>query len=357
MRQGRRRMRISRRRLARIVQAFRGRRLGVVGDLMLDRYIWGRAGRLSPEAPVPVVDFVKEDCVPGGAANVAVNAAQLGAGVTAYGVVGDKGDGFAVLLLKKIAERGVSGAGILPDSTRMTTIKTRVIAGHQQVVRIDREIREPLAKPVEERLIRRIISGLRATHAHALVLSDYDKGVVTDDLASRVLLACRRLDIPALVKPRWSRAYAYPQATAVVLNRAEAAFLVQDVLDDDESVEGAGRKLLAHFNCRAVIVTRAERGMSVFEQEVPRPFHIAALSHDAPQGRLGHATAATGRQVFDVTGAGDTVLATLALAVAAGATMPEAAALANAAAGVVVGKLGTASVSVAELAAALDDID
>lgn len=349
-------MKPSRARLTRIVKSFRSRRLGVVGDLMLDRYIWGQAGRLSPEAPVPVVDFLKEESVAGGAGNVAANLAALGAESAPYGVVG--GDEFAKSLLLTLRKAGLAAGGVLPDASRHTTVKTRIIAGHQQVVRVDRETREPLAKDVEERLIRRVISGLRSFDA--LVISDYDKGVVTEELAKRVLGACQRLALPAFVKPRWSREFAYPGATAMVLNRGEAGFLVRSALDNDDAVEDAGRKLLDHFNCPIVIITRGEQGMSVFESaegRTPKGVHIAATSQDTPHGRLGQTARSAGRQVFDVTGAGDTVLATLALAVAAGATPREAGVLANAAAGVVVGKLGTATLSAAELLAALRDLD
>jgi len=332
----------------RTVQAFRGRRLVVAGDLMLDRYLWGRASRLSPEAPVPVVDFLKEESVSGGAGNVAANLAALGAKPAPFGVVGS--DSFAPSLLARLRKDGLPVTGVLTDPARPTTVKTRLIAGHQQVVRVDRESREPPPAEIEEKLIRRIIAGLRG--AHALVLSDYDKGVVTEELAKRALAACQRLRVAAYVKPRWSREFLYPGATAIVLNRGEAGFLVRSGLDSTVLVEEAGRKLLKHFNCPVVVITRGDEGMSVFEQDVPRGFHIAATSRDTPHGRLGQ-TAHSGRQVFDVTGAGDTVLATMALAAACGASPREAAVLANAAAGVVVAKLGTATLSREELLAGL----
>jgi D-beta-D-heptose 7-phosphate kinase/D-beta-D-heptose 1-phosphate adenosyltransferase len=340
--------------LARIVKAMRGRRVGVVGDLMLDRYVWGTASRLSPEAAVPVVDFVEETSCPGGAGNVAANLAALGARVTPVGVVGE--DEFAPALLSALREVGLPEKGVLTDTSRKTTVKTRVIARHQQVVRVDRETRSPLAPAVEEQLIRRIVGVLRSLQA--LVISDYDKGVVTEEVSARVLGACQRLRIPVFVKPKWSRLPKYPGATAIVLNRAEAGFLVTRALDDDEAIEQAGRALLEHFGAPVVLITRGEKGMSVFEHDAPHGFHISATSRELPFGRSVHAVSPhrfEGRQVFDLTGAGDTVLATLALAVAAGASLREAAELANVAAGVVVGKLGTATVSPAELLAALRD--
>ncbi len=337
--------------LAKVIRAMKGRRVGVVGDLMLDRYVWGTATRLSPEAAVPVVDFVEESATLGGAGNVAANLVALGAKVRAFGVVG--ADDPAAALLSAVRAQGISTQDIVADPSRKTTLKTRIIARHQQVVRVDRETRQPIAGPLEEKLIRRVISALK--QLDALVISDYEKGAVTEELASRVLAACRKLGVPAFVKPKWSRLPTYPGATAIVLNRSEASFLTTRLLDDDASVEESGRALLTHFASPAVLITRGDRGLSVFEQGAAQGFHAAATSHDV-RYVAGVSRRATGREVFDVTGAGDTVLATLALAVAAGASFREGAVLGNAAAGVVVGKLGTATVSPAELLAALDDL-
>jgi rfaE bifunctional protein kinase chain/domain len=346
-------MKISQARFRRIVTRMRGRRIGVVGDWMLDRYVWGTASRLSPEAAVPVVEFVSESECLGGAGNVAANLAALGARVVPFGVTGQDEAGRA--LIRAVRALGMAEKGLLAEASRKTTVKTRIIARHQQVVRVDREMRAPLAHELEERLARRTLPALR--QLEALVVSDYDKGVVTDALAERVLGACQRIGLPAFVKPKWSRLPTYHGATAVVCNRAEAGFLVTRALDDPESVEQAGRMLLEHFGCPAVIITRGEQGMSIFEHDAPRGLHIAATSHERPYGRIGQPgePQGGGRQVFDVTGAGDTVLATLALAVAAGAKIAEAAVLANAAAGVVVSKLGTATLSAAELLAAVRD--
>lgn len=341
-------------RLVRHVKAMRGRRVAVVGDLMLDRYLWGTASRLSPEAAVPIVDFVEESTCPGGAGNVAANLAALGAAVGVFGAIG--ADEFAPKLRDALRAAGLPEKGIVPDPARHTTVKTRLIARQQQVVRVDRETRAPLSAAVEELLIRRVIASLRP--AHALIVSDYDKGVVTEELAARVLGACRRLERPALVKPRSSPLAKYPGATAVILNRSEAGHLVHRPLDNDEFVSQAGRSLLEHFGCHAVLITLGPHGMTLFEQDAAHGFHIPAISRELPIGRSAHALAPhrfEGRQVFDVTGAGDTVLATLALAVASGASLRDAAVLANLAASVVVGKLGTATLTPAELLAALRD--
>ncbi len=342
-------------RLVRLLPRLRGKRIGVLGDLMLDRYLWGTASRLSPEAAVPVVDFVEQSECLGGAGNVAANLAALGARVEAFGVLGEDEPGAA--LRRCLVAAGIGERGVIGDAKRVSTVKTRIIARHQQVVRVDHERREPLRPETEEQLIRRLVAVLR--RLDALVLSDYDKGLITDALADRVLSACHRLKIPVFVKPKTSRLYAYRGARTIVCNAKEAGFFVTRALGDEKSVEEAGRALLAHFGCAAVVITRGEKGLSVIEEGSPRHFQVPATSFEVTYARVGQPGIerdATGRQVFDVTGAGDTVLATLALGVAAGATLPDAAVLANAAAGVVVGKLGTATVTPPELAAAIRDL-
>jgi len=320
---------------------------------MLDRYLWGTASRLSPEAAVPVVDFVEQSECLGGAGNVAANIAALGAKVEAFGVIGNDEAGRA--LQKCLRTANIMDKGVVSDSKRVTTVKTRIIARHQQVVRVDRERREPLHPETQEKLLRLLFSALK--HLGALVLSDYDKGLITDDFADRVLSAAHQLKVPVFVKPKTSRLYAYRGARAIVCNAKEAGFYVTRSLADEKSVEEAGRALLAHFGCSAVVITRGNNGMSIFEETSPRHLHVPATGFEVTYARVGQPgieRGATGRQVFDVTGAGDTVLSTLALAAAAGAPLADAAMLANTAAGVVVGKLGTASVTPAELTHALE---
>jgi D-beta-D-heptose 7-phosphate kinase/D-beta-D-heptose 1-phosphate adenosyltransferase len=327
----------------------------VVGDFMLDRYVWGSATRLSPEAPVPVVDFANESQVLGGAGNVARNLVALGARVIPFGVVGEDEEGRAIMSLFD-AER-MAAKGVLADSSRVTTVKTRIIAEHHQVVRVDRERREPLGRALEDRLVRAIKAAL--PRLGALVVSDYDKGVVTDSLADRVLTECHKRGVPALVKPKTSRLFAYRGASLIVCNAKEAGFFVTRSLEDNESVEQAGRALLAHFGCSAVVITRGAEGLNVFEDTAPKGFHVSATSSEISYARVGQAgvdRSAHGRQVFDVTGAGDTVLSVLALGVAARVPIREAAVLANAGAGVVVGKLGTSTITPNELFAAVRDL-
>lgn len=352
-------------RLKRLLPHLRKIHLAVLGDLMLDRYLWGMANRLSPEAAVPVVDFVSQtDCL-GGAGNVAANLTALGAHVELFGVVGGQkrvgkktaDDAAGSALRTCLRQAKIEDRGVLAVTRRVTTVKTRVIARHQQIVRIDHERRDPLALEAQENLFRALLASLK--RLDALILSDYDKGLIDDSFADRVLKACHQFKVPVFVKPKTTRLYAYRGARVIVCNTKEAGFYVTRSLADEKSVEEAGRALLPHFGCAAVVITRGEKGMSIFEEVAPHHLHIPATSFEvtyARVGQLGIERDATGRQVFDVTGAGDTVLSVLSLAMAAGASLPDAAFLANTAAGVVVGKLGTANVSPSELAAALDEL-
>src|SRR5258708_2457265 len=231
------------------------------------------------------------------------------------------------------------------------------IARHQHIVRVDRERRDPLRSETEGKLVRQIFPSLQKLDA--LVFSDYNKGLISDSFADRVLSRCHQIKVPVLVSPKASRLYAYRGARVVVCNIEEAGRFVTHLLVDDKSIEEAGRALLAHFGCSAMVITRGRKGMSVFDESSPRHLHVPATSFEVTYARVGQAgveRGATGRQVFDVTGAGDTVLSVLALAVAAGAPLADAAMLANTAAGVVVGQLGTASVRPQELVHALDEI-
>jgi D-beta-D-heptose 7-phosphate kinase/D-beta-D-heptose 1-phosphate adenosyltransferase len=348
-------MTIDHRALTRLVKSLRGRRIGVAGDFMLDRYLWGSAARLSPEAPVPVVDFANESQVLGGAGNVARNLAALGATVFPFGAIGEDEEGRAIHSL--LNAEGMSTKGVAADASRITTVKTRIVAQHHQIVRVDRERREPLSRALEDRLVRAIKAAL--PRLDALVLSDYAKGVITDSLADRVLSECHRRGVPALVKPKKSRLLLYRGASLIVCNAKESRFFVPPSHDDDGSVERAGRALLAHFGCSTVVITRGAEGLNVFDDASPKSFHIPATSSEISYARVGQAGAdrsAHGRQVFDVTGAGDTVLSVLALAVASRVPIRDAAILANAGAGVVVGKLGTSTITSGELFAAVRDL-
>jgi D-glycero-beta-D-manno-heptose-7-phosphate kinase len=343
-------------RLKRLLPKLKGRQIGVLGDLMLDRYLWGDASKLSPEVPVPVVTLEEESEALGGAGNVAKNLADLGALVTAFGVVGDDRSGRAVRACLRKA--GINDQAAIADSSRVTTVKTRVIARKHQIVRIDFERPHPISPHLEARLFRLLVRAL--PKLEGLVLSDYDKGMFASDaFADRVLSAAHKAQVPVFVKPKTTRLYAYRGARLITCNTKEAVFFLTRPLHDEKSFAEAGRALLARFGSGAVVITRGGKGMSVFEESAPHHITIPATSSEVTYARVGQPgieRGATGRQVFDVTGAGDTVLSVLSLAVTAGASLPDAAILANTAAGVVVGKLGTASVSLPELSAALDDL-
>ncbi|HKW88596.1 MAG TPA: PfkB family carbohydrate kinase [Candidatus Acidoferrales bacterium] len=345
---------ISQKRARQIIGKMRGRRLGVVGDWMLDRYVWGTANRISPEAAVPVVDFVKEsDCL-GGAGNVAANLAALGARVDGFGIVGRDEAGKS--LLARMRELKISERGIVEDAKRKTTVKTRIIARQQQIVRVDREDKFPLKEQFEGELVRCALGIL--PRLDGLVISDYDKGVVTDSLSRQVLEACAPRRLPVFIKPKWSRVTVYPSATVLVVNRPETEFILRDTIDEQGDVANAGARLLVHFGCLAVMITRGENGLDLIERDEPESFHVAASNQEIPMGKIGLSPAHElnpGRQVYDRTGAGDTVLATMALAAASGASLREAAVLGNVAAGVVVGKLGTATLTREELLNALQE--
>lgn len=342
---------ISKKRAAQLLERIRGRRLAVVGDWMLDRYVWGTASRISPEAAVPVVDFMKQSECLGGAGNVAANLSALGARVEAFGVLGRDEAGSAVR--RRLRQLHLEEKGLVELKGRPTTLKTRIIARQQQVVRVDREVRTGLPPSAENQLAGRILDAL--LRANALVVSDYDKGVVSDALAERVLEAAARRKVPSFVKPKWSRLTTCRGATLVVCNRAEAGFLVTSTLETEPSIAAAGRALLEHFGCAAVVITRGAQGLDLFERGEAGGFHVAAVNQETPMGLIGKSPT-SGRQVFDVTGAGDTVLATMALACAAGATLREAAVFGNAAAGVVVAKLGTATLTREELAMIMSEV-
>src|SRR5262245_48030018 len=269
-------------RLKRLLHKLKAQRTGVLGDLMLDRYLWGTASRLSPEAAVPVVDFAEQSECLGGAGNVAANLASLGARVAVFGFVGADEPGRALRSCLRAA--GIVGQGVIADKSRVTTVKTRVIARHQQIVRIDREKRDAVAPPLEERLFRLLLSSLKKLDG--LILSDYDKGLITDVFAERVLSACHQLKVPVFVKPKTSRLFAYRGSRLIVCNAKEAGFFVTGSVHDEKSLEDAGRALLARFGCSAVVITRGEKGMSLFEESSPRHITIPATNFEVTYARV-----------------------------------------------------------------------
>ena len=325
-------LKLARARAEQLTARFAGRRLVVLGDLMLDEFIWGRVRRISPEAPVPVVEVERQTLALGGAGNVASNLVALGAQPAPLGVVGS--DTTADRMRAAFHDIGVASDGLVVDSSRATTLKTRIIAHNQQVVRADRESRAPIPAAVEEAIIARFTAALDM--ADAVVVSDYNKGLLTPRVLAEALAAAHRRDIPVCLDPKMRSFAGYQPVTVITPNHQEAAAAAGLEIEDNDGLIEAGRRLLATIDCRAVLITRGEEGMALFTEggEVTRIPTVA-------------------REVYDVTGAGDTVIATLALALAAGATFAEAAILANHAAGGVVGKVGTATVTRDELLATM----
>ncbi len=300
----------------------------VIGDLMLDEYLWGKAERISPEAPVQVVDVVREDVRLGGAGNVVNNLVALGCRVAVASVIG--GDDNATQLLHAFTGLGVDTSGILEDPLRRTSKKTRVLASHQQIVRIDRETREPLRAEYEERLCA-AITGLAAT-AQVILVSDYLKGVLTPPVLATIMAAGQRFAIPVVIDPKGNDYQKYAGATLLTPNRKEAEVASGVIIKDEQSLTEAAQRIIAQAQLTSLLITRSEEGMSLFEAD-------GAVDH----------LPTVAREVYDVTGAGDTVLATLGLALACGISRCEAARVANVAAGIAVGKLGTSTVAPVEI--------
>ncbi len=294
---------------------------------MVDEYVWGNVSRLSPEAPVPVVEVKSESFRLGGASNVAANVRSLGGRAALVGVVGN--DPPAERLVDQLEAAGIKSDGVVVDRTRPTTIKTRVVAGSQQIVRFDRESVLDLSKEATERLLE--LARERLRDADALLISDYAKGVISTQVARKILPLARRRNKIIVVDPKVHHFHLYKGATMVTPNYHEAAAFARFRLREDRDLQEVGRQLRQELGVGAVLVTRGELGMSLFED-----------------GQVTHIPA-VGKEVYDVTGAGDTVVAALGLALASGASLKEAAVIANHAAGVVVGKVGTAIVSREEL--------
>jgi D-glycero-beta-D-manno-heptose-7-phosphate kinase len=305
----------------------------VIGDLILDHYIWGRVSRISPEAPVPVVHVDSESLRLGGAANVFNNVLALGGKADLCGVIGS--DETGRLLLKELGSTRSGRGGVVIDQDRPTTRKSRVIAHNQQIVRYDVERRAELKPTMQRRILRYVESRLR--ELSCLVVSDYAKGVVSATLMSELTRLAAIRGIPLVVDPKVEHFSYYKGATVITPNHHEAAQAAGvHGEDDDQANNEAGAIIRQRLGCQAVLITRGEKGMSLYEGE-GASWHIPTQA----------------RQVFDVTGAGDTVIGTLALALSTGASTRDAATLANYAAGVVVGMVGTATLSAQQLSEAL----
>jgi rfaE bifunctional protein kinase chain/domain len=319
---------VNRQDLLPFISRFKNARIMVIGDLMVDEYIWGSVSRISPEAPVPVVSVTSESLRLGGAGNVANNIHALGGKVWIGGVVGN--DEMGRKIFQDLHKMGIDTRGVVNESDWITTVKTRIIAHHQQVVRYDRE----LVRPILPEALQRILSLLeeRIHEVDAVLVSDYGKGVVCPELVERV----RSLTLGAgkilSVDPKVKNFPLFRNVTIITPNHHEAGQAAGRWIQNEQDLVEVGRQLLPQLQARSILITRGERGMSLFQDS----------------GEITHIPT-TAKEVFDVTGAGDTVIAVLTLALAVGADAKQAAVLSNYAAGIVVGEVGTATLKASEL--------
>jgi len=313
-----------------LIAKFSALKILVLGDFMLDRFIWGHVERISPEAPVPVVDVVGESTSLGGAGNVVQNIRAMGAQVVPIGIIGR--DNAAAKIVELLGSAGVNAEDML-RSERHTTEKTRILAHQQQVVRVDREERSPIAESVQVELVERFLKAL--DWADGVIISDYSKGCISPDLLVKILPEARRRNKLVCLDPKPRYFSSYSPLTVLTPNQAEAGVVLGYPIVTEEDLKEAGRKILQLIDCEGLLITRGDKGMALFHQ-----------------GEM-ILVPARAREVYDVTGAGDTVIATLCLALAAGSRFREAIELTNVAAGIVVGKVGTATVTPGELLAGL----
>ncbi len=315
--------------LQQLIERFRSRRILVVGDFMLDEYIFGSVERISPEAPVPVVVEREVSSVPGGAGNVVSNLRSLLGNVTACGVIGRDEDGRR--LAGKMQDCGMldSDLALLELEERPTTKKTRIIAGNQQVCRLDREDRTPLSDPARQRLLGIIEE--QVDRCDGIIISDYDKGVVLPDVIEKTVTLAGQKGIPVAVDPQVTHFAQYRNVFILTPNHHEAGQFLGRKLNTDADVERAGQEIIDRLQCSHILITRGEKGMSLISPDRIR--HVPTVA----------------REVFDVTGAGDTVISLLTLALAAGADLDLAVELSNFGAGIVVGRIGAATLQPSDL--------
>ncbi|WP_299982329.1 D-glycero-beta-D-manno-heptose-7-phosphate kinase [Desulfobacula sp.] len=307
----------------------------VIGDLMIDEYLWGSVDRISPEAPVPVVCVEEESHALGGAGNVIHNLVAMGAEVIAIGTAGTGKAG--QMIFEKLEDLGIETDGIISEPQRPTTRKTRVIASSQQVLRIDKEIRKDINADTLEKLIK--IIEIKIADADLLILSDYDKGLITRELIQQIVKLARKHNVLTMADPKSLNFSKYEQVSTLTPNRKEASLAANMDIKSEKDLFAAGQKIMDRVKLARLLITCGKDGMALFEKG-KKPYTIESRA----------------RQVFDVSGAGDTVISLLGLGLAIGATFKESASIANAAAGIVVAKVGTATASIDELKQALADI-
>lgn len=316
-----------------LIDAFRRARVLVVGDIMLDRYIWGNVTRISPEAPVPVVAMVTETQAAGGAANVALNVLSLGGQAEIAGVLG--GDAPGMALRDILLQSGLPTDCLVGEAGRRSTVKTRIIAHSQHVVRLDEESTEAILPETEQSILNHV--QVKLADCDVVVLSDYAKGVLTNTLVQGIIRMCRAASKPVVVDPKGVHYDRYAGASVVTPNRSEAAKALGLDGPGSHSTESLGIRLLDALPVDAILITEGEAGMTLFERGKP-PVHVSSIA----------------RHVYDVSGAGDTVIAAMSLVLSVGGDLLSAATLGNTAAGAGVEQMGTTAVTAAMLRDALE---
>jgi rfaE bifunctional protein kinase chain/domain len=326
---------MNRERLEQLLQAFADNRVLVIGDLMLDEFIWGNVRRISPEAPVPVVEVIRQSYFPGGSANVARNLREFSSHVSVMGLIGTCAH--AAQLRKLLADHHINLDSLQEDPDYQTIVKTRIIAGHQQIVRVDREKKTGLSPLQTDRVVRQIGELLPALDA--IIFEDYGKGLLQQELVDRIISIACKAGVVITVDPNPNNRLKWHSVTAITPNRSEAFASAGrqwvdpvDPVEKDTELFEVGKILLEKWETQNLLITLGEQGMMLFRSG-QTPFHIPTRA----------------QEVFDVSGAGDTAIALFTLALSAGATPPEAADISNHASGIVVGKLGTAIVTREEL--------
>jgi len=312
-------------RIAEITSRMGNNKILIIGDIMLDEYLLGMVNRISPEAPVPIVEITSDRFLLGGAANVAANIKALGDEPLLMGTVGE--DEASIRLNQLLKEKHIPHDLLINDSSRKTTIKTRVMANNQQIVRTDRENRHELDKDIEKKALDRFQSV--ANEISAVIISDYGKGVITLSLLEKVIGICSEKDIFIAVDPKETHFHNYKKVSLITPNHHEAGFAYGKRIKNDNDLLEVGNGLLEKLQAKSILITRGAEGMSLFRDGFP-PTHIPTFA----------------RKVFDVTGAGDTVIASFVSAVCAGADLVEAAVIANVGAGLTVGEIGTSAIKV-----------
>ncbi len=317
-----------------IIQDFKNSTVLVIGDIMLDKFIWGNVSRISPEAPVPVVKVERESSMPGGSANVINNLSSLGAKSYLVGVIGDDANG--EVLIDYLNKENVNAQGIFKDKKRDTIVKTRIVANNQQVVRVDKEDNCEIDKKIISKMIGFISE--KINEIDIIVIEDYGKGVVNSYLLQELIPLAKKYNKIIAVDPKEEHFHLYKGVSVITPNNKEASIASGIKIEDSKTLIQAGTKLLKELECDSVLITRGEQGMSLFEK-TGKIYHIPTIV----------------KEVYDVSGAGDTVIAAFALCLAGGADLSDCAYLSNIAGGIVVGKSGVAAVKPEEFKSKLEE--